>query len=745
MRLLLLRLALGIALGALLVACVAAGPAELLELPAGSPQRRHAARALAWLVAAGVLGIAGPVFERGKTNGDLLLGAAAGVFAHGFLRTARGPAGGRGGARGSPSGSPCATARGAWAARRRPRSRPNARRCSSSPGSWPRARRRRSRPRASRGRCACSAPATPPTTRCSRSRSPLLATIGGTGVARLCDTLARGRARGGRTVALLAALGGVGAYQGVGFLGGVAAPAELRDYLRGLGLDAVGARDVGSTTRRSRPLRSSRSPSPWAPPSSSRAGPSSSPHSPSAPPRGRGACPRCSRRSASRARVLVRAGALAGAAGCALAFAGRPSVPRARALGLGSALAIAFFAALVPVRPLHVLRPWAAQPVAPDWIGETPAGLWALTGASSDLPEVALDGVALTPAAERAPADAERIRLALELVPAQRREGMSVLLVGPLTPGRALALSTAGAERVDRVTAGMPAELEGRMFAGPGLGPPAGELLDVPRARANLDAGAYDLVLVPPAAGRAPRVRAPGAPLDTITVLWLDAAGDLASRPLARPVLVALHELEDLCAGVTWGIAPPSTPRPGEVCALPADEPLAARAPLARLGVRERDRPRLERARFTQRLARASRAGEWAVLTTGLARLYAAQRRSSPFESAAERTELDDDALNDLRSAALARRPDELTRTVWNALARVLAGKRDVERIDAYLEPIARAHPPWKELELALALADLEALEPERAVERLAPFVAAEPGDPELAALFARAQEAAGD
>jgi predicted Zn-dependent protease len=103
-----------------------------------------------------------------------------------------------------------------------------------------------------------------------------------------------------------------------------------------------------------------------------------------------------------------------------------------------------------------------------------------------------------------------------------------------------------------------------------------------------------------------------------------------------------------------------------------------------------------------------------------LAEIADAQAASSPFETPAERVELPEAALTRLRDAAIALEPDAFVHSTWDGIARTLSGKRDVARVRAQLEPLARAHGAWPELEKALARADLESLEPDDAVRRLA-------------------------
>jgi len=132
----------------------------------------------------------------------------------------------------------------------------------------------------------------------------------------------------------------------------------------------------------------------------------------------------------------------------------------------------------------------------------------------------------------------------------------------------------------------------------------------------------------------------------------------------------------------------------------------------------ERPEERWRRARVAllERLAEAN--GD--ELTAGLAKHLAVQALSSPWAGRAERTELDPDALTHLLAAAIAGEPDRLTRGVWDGLAAVLVGKRDVEAIWEWVEPVAEEWGDWFEGEVALAHADLESLDVDAAAARVA-------------------------
>ena len=68
--------------------------------------------------------------------------------------------------------------------------------------------------------------------------------------------------------------------------------------------------------------------------------------------------------------------------------------------------------------------------------------------------------------------------------------------------------------------------------------------------------------------------------------------------------------------------------------------------------------------------------------------------------------------------------PDRLTRGLWDGLAAVLVGKRDVEGIWEWVEPLTGVWEDWFEGEVALAHADLESINLDAAAERVAALTA---------------------
>jgi hypothetical protein len=287
-------------------------------------------------------------------------------------------------------------------------------------------------------------------------------------------------------------------------------------------------------------------------------------------------------------------------------------------------------------------------------------------------------------------------------------------------------LAGEGATRIDRSGswhALMP-ELERRLFSAAATVLPEGEVLDMESARERMEAGAYDLVIIPPVAGEAPRLaRIPDWPV----VAWLEASGPLFTRSLPPWSHLVSDAKERFALG--FSAHPKGLPSGS------AD----ASALLPWLGLRSSLRPMNARRRMSARLARAnatSPASEW---TEGLALHFAAQSESSPFDTPAWRVELDPAALDRLGRTAAAHPLSPSLRFVWESLASILSARREVELVHAYLAPLAAAHAPWPGLVLALAEADLESLDPRAARRRLDPLLSAEKTDPRVAWMYARA------
>lgn len=437
---------------------------------------------------------------------------------------------------------------------------------------------------------------------------------------------------------------------------------------------------------------------------------------------------------------LVRDGMLVALLGAALGAACAPRVGRgARGLAVSVAVLAALPLAWVRIGPLPITRPWRERALPPLLTLETAEGLLAIDRSDGGLELVTLDGRELTPPTVRGALDRRCIELAVALVAPERRARgeLSVLLIGQLTPGRALALAGLGAGKIDRSASwhrAMPA-LERRLFRGGAL--PAGRVLAPAAARGAMLSGAYDLVLVPPVPGEAPSTANLASAPGVTTVAWLDGASDLASLALGK-VLVTT-DLENLAVALARdGAGAGSPPQFGQPAFLPAGARQPPIRPLTWLGLHRHERELLGQRRTTARLARAS--GASSPATQALAAHFAAQRHSSPFETRAQRIEVDPKALEPIRAAALMDTPTSLDQDLAEGMAAVLAGKRWADELRVYLSEPAARHWPWVQLERALAYAHLEALEPAAAAERLERLVGVEVGDVEVWALLGEAR-----
>lgn len=463
--------------------------------------------------------------------------------------------------------------------------------------------------------------------------------------------------------------------------------------------------------------------------------------------------------------VLAACGAL-----IALASALLRSEGRARAIAASvAASASLLLALLLPTRLALPLSPWLSAPVELVGAVLTPEGFATVEQLPDGTRIAALDRVRLTPDASEEEADEQRLALALELAGGAGPD-LRVEFLGLLTPARSAALRRLGVEHVHR-----PKEfslglrlLEHALF----------EPEETPRPQPlPEDAQGRVLRIAPPlfgayliglAAQRPPVAQPPvqpsplrvGAPSDeAAAVLWIDASAPLAGVDLGARVAVSLTRFEQICFGLLSGSARETQGKgaSADLRALPISGPgplLALRAQWQRFDALPRLSADAERARSAARLAAATHSGDENAtdaqlrarvqLARGLAELYRAQRFSSPWESAAQRIELNESALASLNAAALAAPPDATTRAVWNELARALTGKRMPDLVLAHCLPIAQAWPSWPELEAALAEAYFEYAMPEEALAALERQIASSPYDIELLLRAARAAELAG-
>lgn len=421
--------------------------------------------------------------------------------------------------------------------------------------------------------------------------------------------------------------------------------------------------------------------------------------------------------------------ALLGAGLALLSVPGRSS--RARWIAFACALPLGAPILLVETKPLFVLSPWQRFATMPFLAFETPEGLATVEPGDGGLKLATLDRAQLSPGVEGTRADSRAIEASfLALAPSVRdaRE-VRVLLVGQLTQARAAAFTRAGAARIDRTAAwhaAMP-RLDGELLAEYPV--PPGDAIDPSEAERRLENGDYDLCVALAIDGDPPRWKElSAAPQNTVCVRWSRIEEPLLARlPGSRfagsedrePLYaIAGGGLEHLMIGVLDGAVRPSANEAGRLEFVRFEGSPPQPAPLARLSERKNWRGASATAAFTAAIAAQNEGPLW----RGIDAFAGAQVPSSPFETESQQIELEDEVLEELRAAALASPPSAFTRETWNWLARILAGKRDIAAIEKYLPALAERWAPWPELEVALARADLEALDPEAAIRRLTPL-----------------------
>jgi hypothetical protein len=276
-----------------------------------------------------------------------------------------------------------------------------------------------------------------------------------------------------------------------------------------------------------------------------------------------------------------------------------------------------------------------------------------------------------------------------------------------------------------------------------GIPTPEGSILTLEEARRRFAEAEYDLVIALPCSGDAPRGRATESPATTTVVLWIGIEEPVVSRELGDTVSLTMDGFEHPAIGVLANASPEESAGRWAPLLLRAGRARSAPTPLEWLRRRKSERGDARadpsRAALMGRLAEAAVGSPQEDLVAGLALFYASQERSSQFETLEERTELPDACLSRLRSAALAGTPDPFLRRTWESLARILARKRWIEKVYAFVQPVAEKHHPWPALEIVLAQADLESLAPEDAVRRLRALASISPPTFETQDLLGRA------
>jgi hypothetical protein len=435
-----------------------------------------------------------------------------------------------------------------------------------------------------------------------------------------------------------------------------------------------------------------------------------------------------------------------------LAKSGADASSRARAAG-AALVGLALVAVVTGPRPAAwFFSPWYPAPIEPELVAWSDVGLITVEPERDGARIVTVDRRRVSPIGSEEDADARRIEFAWRLLPAELRESGAarVLFVGVVTPARAAALERLGLpvganlHRTVPWRSGISERVDRALF---GPGSPPGLAVDTRTAKRRVRDGDYDLVLVPPTYGpvhvprsatHIPWGAAPGAgagawesPAGTVTVVWLDTAAPLVHRDLGARVLLAGNGARNLALGVVSGL-PASHALPADAPELlPAGDARARIGPLALLRTRPALRDDGRRTALFERLRDGAVGTPHEALARGLHGFAAAQAISSPYETAAQRVELDEDVLRAFYEAAKTP-PGPLLTNVWEDLGRLLVGKRWIVELLTYVEPLAHRYAPWRALDRSVVHAYQEFGEAADAAALLQVLVEDAPLDVEL-------------
>ncbi len=408
---------------------------------------------------------------------------------------------------------------------------------------------------------------------------------------------------------------------------------------------------------------------------------------------------------------LVRLGALIAGIGALLHAALHPGGGR---LGLaGAGVGVVVGSALLPVSPVPVLDPWERFPVQPVALLETVDGQFTVEPTGSARRRVTLDQRALSPRSRELAGEAARLRASIEAVdegPVRR-----LLLVGLLTPERAQILAALGVTHVDRTAGWWRSMPVVEAMLGPSGTALTGEVLSPTEARRRSSRGEHDLVLAVGSGATGPLPSSLGLRVGggaTPVVAWRPADRPSAHLPwsdvLVRSTDGLLHHSLAWTDGAVSGAARPTTP-------------IGSLSWWRWMQTRPDARAREATGQSDARIASSISASS---MDRGLAFHALSQAASSPFESAVERIELADAAFDEWREAAVGNPAlSSFERGVIEGAVRVLAERRLIPELLEFALPIAEAHPRWPALELALTRAELEELDPEAALARLAALI----------------------
>jgi len=414
---------------------------------------------------------------------------------------------------------------------------------------------------------------------------------------------------------------------------------------------------------------------------------------------------------------LLTVAAYAAGAGALFVALGASSAT-ARSVGILGALACLVAPSLSSPKDPWLFSAWDQNPaVEPELTIESAEGLLTVEKLRGSL-TATLDRDRLTPLPTEEDAEIRRIWRSIDLL--GPRDGTErVLFVGQLTASRAESFRRAGVAQVDRTAPWHRhmAVLE-ELLLNDSETPPGGGIVSLADARESVAKGDYDLVIVPPNYGRRlptlpaqwdsapstmPRNGDWSVPGDTVAVIWLDTASELASTDLGERVLVSMHDFAEPVVGVVLG-----EPRDG--AKLPPGAPRAsAPSALSTLRLRGYQRQHRARARLFERLQAAAIGTPEEPMMTALALHYGEQAEVSPFGSWDQGVVTTEEMLTSLREACLVE--GELSselRLFAERIAETLRTVRSPDLILEYIEPIARARGPWFELDYAVLKAYME-------------------------------------
>ncbi len=389
----------------------------------------------------------------------------------------------------------------------------------------------------------------------------------------------------------------------------------------------------------------------------------------------------------------------------------------------GASIALCAALCLLYARAWHrpavlPLSPWERVPVRVEWIRETPEGLLTVELQASRGRIATLDRRRLTPTLEELPADSNRWGWSFDVFGKEK-----VVVAGLMTPQRATDFWSHGTAEVwvmcpwDELAP----ELETALFAGETLR--EGASIHYGREWETLPySGGIAVIACPPVEVAARTLscllRGPGSMVsDPYVIGWLPAHQDIAQLDWGEQVIASCSHIEDLSIGVVY------SHRPDE--AIPAGS-WAFGGTLAKLRLAVPERMKSARVQTASRLLR----GEASPAAMAALLLCSAQVQSSPFETRAQRTELDPQALEILLKSGLAQEQLwGLERSLDVFIATTLEQRRDLDGLTAFAKPLADAHPTNRRLQGAAARADWEFADYAQAARRLRWLVQMDPYD----------------